>query len=78
MRVSITSPRAATPVAIRLAIVLAAVPSLSYGYIDPGSGSFLLQAALAGLLGLSFTIKSFWRNIKTYFTRNADSDSKRH
>ncbi len=62
--------------ALKLVALLVVVPELGYGYIDPGSGSFLLQAALAGLLGLSFTIKSFWRNIRGRFTRNAGPDSK--
>jgi hypothetical protein len=37
------------------------------GYIDPGSGSYLLQVAVAGLLGAAFAVKSFWINIKTTF-----------
>lgn len=61
---------------LRLALLLVVIPDASYGYIDPGSGSFLLQAALAGLLGLSFTLKSFWRSLKDRFTRNAGSESK--
>ena len=35
-------------------------------YIDPGTGSYLLQLMGAGLLGLAFTIKIFWREIKTF------------
>lgn len=61
---------------LRLALLLVAIPDASYGYIDPGSGSFLIQAALAGLLGLSFTAKSFWRSLKDRFTRNAGSQPK--
>lgn len=39
-------------------------------YIDPGSGSYLIQAIIAGVLGIAF----FFRNIKNYiiafFTRS--------
>jgi hypothetical protein len=56
--------------AVRIALVLAAVPALANAYIDPGSGSFLLQAALAGLLGFSFTLKSFWRNLTGRFKQS--------
>jgi hydrogenase-4 membrane subunit HyfE len=42
-------------------------------YIDPGTGSYLLQIAIAFLLGALFTIKGFWKKIlalsKTVFTK---------
>ena len=37
-------------------------------YLDPGSGSFLLQLLLAALLGGAFAIKIYWKKIKTLFT----------
>jgi hypothetical protein len=33
-------------------------------YVDPGSGSVLLQVLIAGLLAVGFTIKTFWGNLK--------------
>ncbi len=36
-------------------------PSL---YLDPGSGSFLIQLLLAALLGGAFAIKIYWKKIK--------------
>ena len=59
-------------VAWRLALLLLCLPCASFGYIDPGSGSFLIQALLAGVLGLSFTLKSLWRSLKGRLARNAD------
>jgi hypothetical protein len=37
-------------------------------YLDPGSGSFLLQLLLAALLGAGFAIRIFWKKIKAFFT----------
>ncbi len=74
MRVSAQTHRRRS--ALRLILLLACLPCALYGYIDPGSGSFLIQSLLAGLLGLSFTFKSFWRSLKKRFDRNADSESK--
>lgn len=37
-------------------------------YIDPGSGSYILQMIIAAVLGVSFFFKSFWLNIKAFFT----------
>ncbi len=39
-----------------------------YAYLDPGSGSYLLQIIIAGLVGGLFTIKTFWFQIKSFFT----------
>ena len=41
----------------------------AHAYIDLGSGSYFFQYVLAALLGLSFTIKLYWRRIKTFLTR---------
>jgi len=38
-------------------------------YIDPGSGSYLVQVIIAAVLGGAFWIKRFWRKIKSFFTR---------
>ena len=37
-------------------------------YIDPGSGSYILQLIIAAVLGVSFFFKNFWLTIKSYFT----------
>jgi len=38
-------------------------------YLDPGSGSYLVQAIIAAVLGGLFYIKSAWRKIRTLFSR---------
>ena len=40
-------------------------PETAYAYLDPGTGSYLLQVGLAVLVGASFAIKIYWRKIKT-------------
>ena len=42
-------------------IILTGRPA--HAYIDPGTGSFVLQAAVAGLLGVAFAIKSTWKGL---------------
>jgi hypothetical protein len=46
-------------------------------YIDPGSGSYLVQVIIAAILGGTFWIKKFWRKIKSLFTRIFASLSNR-
>ena len=36
-------------------------------YLDPGSGSFLIQLAIAALLGLGVALRASWGKIKGWF-----------
>jgi hypothetical protein len=40
-----------------------------YAYLDPGSGSFLIQLLIAALLGGLFLLKAYWGKITTFFKR---------
>ncbi len=52
----------------RLAILLAALAALwakpAEAYLDPGSGSMLLQLILGGFAGLVVLVKLYWRRLK--------------
>ena len=39
----------------------------AFAYIDPGAGSILLQAFLAGLAGCAVLMSMFWGNVKRFF-----------
>ena len=39
-------------------------------YIDPGSGSYLVQVIIAAVLGTLFYFKSLWFRIKSFFVRS--------
>ncbi len=43
----------------------------AWAYIDPGTGSFILQILAAGMLVGFFMIKRFWRNFRDTFDRLA-------
>jgi hypothetical protein len=38
-------------------------------YLDPGSGSYLIQLLIAGLLGAAFAVRMSWSRIKSFFRR---------
>lgn len=42
---------------------------LVFAYLDPGTGSYLLQLGLASVLGASYAVKHFWSRLKGIFTR---------
>ena len=39
-----------------------------YAYIDPGTGSYIVQLIIAAFIAISFVIKLFWIKIKTFFS----------
>jgi hypothetical protein len=38
-------------------------------YLDPGSGSYLIQILIAFLLGSAIAIRAFWGRIKSFFVK---------
>jgi len=53
--------------------ILLSAPQKPLAYLDPGSGSLIIQLILAGLLGFGVFIRLQWKKIKTFFTRETDS-----
>lgn len=45
-------------------------------YLDPGSGSFLLQILLAVLLGSGYAVKVYWKKIKSFFKKSSPSEEE--
>lgn len=48
-----------------------------YAYLDPGSGSYMLQFFIAGVVGALFTVKSFWLQIKNFFSNLFSKKNKK-
>ena len=47
--------------------------SPAHAYLDPGTGSILLQAIIGGIVGGLVFIKVYWRKLRSYFGgRKAD------
>ena len=49
-----------------------------FAYVDPGTGSYLLQMALAGLLGAGYTVRMFWARITKFFGLTSSLDEARN
>ena len=43
-------------------------------YLDPGTGSFIIQMLLAGLLGIAVAVRIYLKKIVAFFNRNKDVD----
>jgi hypothetical protein len=46
--------------------------TLPPAYLDPGSGSFILQLLIAGILGGLVALRMYWGKIKAHFTRKPE------
>jgi hypothetical protein len=65
-------------IVVRIAAVSTAVaflmPLCALAYIDPGTGSYVLQLIIAALVGVSFSIKIFWKKIVRIFGKKGAAD----
>ena len=52
---------------IFIGLFLLVFPQTTYAYLDPGTGSYVVQVILAAMVGLAYTLKIYWTNIKTFF-----------
>ena len=43
-------------------------------YLDPGSGSFLIQILIAALLGIGVAVRASWGRIKKLLGKGQDDD----
>jgi hypothetical protein len=53
------------------------VTAPAYAYLDPGTGSMLLQLLLGGVAGALVIGKLYWARIKSIFGSGPSSDSRR-
>jgi hypothetical protein len=58
-----------------LAALMLAAPDAN-AYIDPGTGSIILQSLIAAIVGGLFFLRSWWGRIKAFFTRSAGREDK--
>ncbi len=62
-----------------IAALLLAATAPAHAYIDAGSGSYMIQMAMAGILTLVFTMKMYWQRLKNFivgrFTRKNDPEN---
>jgi len=56
-------------------LILVISPTPAYAYLDPGTGSLIVQMIIAGVATSLFVIRTKWAQIKAMFVgRVADAD----
>ncbi len=59
-------------------LAVALFPTDAHAYIDPGTGSYIIQIVIAGIMAGALALKMFWGRIKAMFSGNpAKNDSDR-
>ena len=54
-------------VVIWLALNLAGFSAAAHAYLDPGTGSILVQSLLAGIAGAVAVVSLYWQRLKNFF-----------
>lgn len=49
------------------ASVLLSILGRKTAYLDPGSGSFILQLIIAGIVGAGFVLRGYWSKVVSFF-----------
>ena len=59
-----------------LAVALTFLMSMNnaYAYLDPGTGSILIQGIIAAIAGGLFTIRMYWQKVKDFFNKDSSSN----
>ena len=50
------------------------ITAASFGYLDPGSGSFILQVLVASLVGIGFVLRGYWSKVTKFFRKETTED----
>ena len=50
-----------------LGVQLAGFSAAAHAYLDPGTGSILVQSLLAGIAGAVAVFSLYWRRVKAFF-----------
>ena len=56
--------------------ILLIEPRQAYAYLDPGTGSLLIQMLIGGVVAALYTIKMYWYKIKSSIKNIFSQDDK--
>jgi len=68
------------PILAIVALIVSLFPSPdAHAYLDPGSGSYMLQILLGTLVAGFFAIKQYWHRLKNFFKEHfRKKEDQRH
>lgn len=57
-----------------LGVVAVLVPTEAHAYIDPGTGSYVVQAIVAAVAGGAMALRMYWDRVKAFLRGGASED----
>jgi len=54
--------------------LLLSIPAPAFAYLDPGTGSMIVQAIIGVVVGALIVLKLYWRKFISFFSRRRPSD----
>ncbi len=54
---------------IILSLIVISVPQTAFAYIDPSTGSMVIQILIAAFAAVGYTAKVYWSKIKAFFKK---------
>lgn len=54
---------------ISFGIIILLFPQPAYAYLDPGTGSYLLQIIAAGFFATLFLFRGWWKKVQAFFVK---------
>ena len=48
----------------------------AHAYLDPGTGSIIIQSAIAAIAGAAITLKVYWISIRNFLAQRKNGKSK--
>lgn len=58
-----------------LAVAAVAWPAAAFAYIDPGTGSILIQGVIAAIAAVGVTLKLYWHRFVGLFRRSKSEEA---
>ena len=58
------------------AVAALLTPVAAFAYIDPGTGSYVIQLVIAAFVGVAFSVRVFWKRIVRLFKKGAPEAPK--
>jgi hypothetical protein len=68
MEDSASSPRTLEAALIAAAMLLWIAPA--HAYLDPATGSIILQGLIAGVAGFFVVVRLYWAHVKAFFRKH--------
>ena len=65
---------AATRLAVCSTLCVIFMTDTAYAYLDPGTGSMLLQGLIAVIAGGLVMMRLYWAKVKSFFSSNKKKD----